>query len=64
VINLRETPIDARKKREELKAKRDRLFDQYLKNPSNTSLALEIKTIDDQIAESVARSTAKRPIRP
>jgi hypothetical protein len=64
VIDLRETPIDARKKREELKAKRDRLFDQYLKNPSNTSLALEIKTIDDQIAESVARSTAKRPIRP
>ena len=64
MIDVRETPNDARKKREELKAKRDRLFDQYLKNPSNTSLALEIKTIDDQIAESVARSTAKRSIRP
>jgi hypothetical protein len=58
------TAIDARKKREELRTKRDRLFEQYLKNPSNTLLALEIKTIDDQVAESIKRDTAKPPIRP
>ena len=63
MIDLHETAIDARKKREELKAKRNRLFNDYLKNPSNPLLALEIKTIDDQVAESVERSTAKRRIR-
>jgi len=62
MIDVHETAIDARKKREELKAKRNRLFDRYLKNPFNTLLALEIKTIDDQIAESIERNGAKRPI--
>jgi hypothetical protein len=63
MIDLRETAVDARKKREELKAKRNRLFEQYLRDPSNTPLALEIKAIDDQIAESVERSARKRPVR-
>jgi len=63
MMDLHETAIDARKRREELKAKRNSLFDRYLKNPSNTLLALEIKAIDDQVAESIERSTAKRPIR-
>jgi hypothetical protein len=52
-----------RKKREELKAKRNRLFEQYLRDPSNTLLALEIKIIDDQVAESVERSSTQRHVR-
>lgn len=51
MVNVHETAIDARKKREELKGKRNRLFDQLVKNPSDTLLALEIKAIDDQVAE-------------
>jgi hypothetical protein len=42
-------------KREGLKGKRDMLFAEYLKSPSNTRLAVEIKMLDDDIAESAAR---------
>jgi hypothetical protein len=35
----------------ELKARRKPLFDWYEKNPNDTSLILEIKTVDDEIAE-------------
>ena len=63
MTDLHEAAIDAPKRRAEWRAKRNRLFDEYLKNPSNTFLALEIKAIDDQVAESIERSTAKRPIR-
>jgi hypothetical protein len=45
-------------RREGLKAKRNRLFAEYLKSPSNTRLALEIKLIDDDIAQSVAGARA------
>jgi hypothetical protein len=57
------TAIEAKKKREELKAKRDLLFERYLKNPMETQLALEIKIIDDQIAEhtkQLERKTGSR----
>ena len=40
-------------RREGLNAKRKMLFEEYLKNPQNTRLALEIKLIDDDIAKSV-----------
>jgi hypothetical protein len=60
VIELHETALDARKKREKLKAKRDRLFSDFLKDPSNILLALEIKAIDDQVAESMEGSTATK----
>ncbi|HTQ58967.1 MAG TPA: hypothetical protein VMI32_02005 [Candidatus Solibacter sp.] len=46
-----------------MKAKRDRLFENYLRDSSNTQLAIEIKLIDDQVAESVERSAEKRPVR-
>lgn len=36
---------------EQLKAKRDMLYNQFLSNPLNTPLAIEIKLIDDRIAE-------------
>jgi hypothetical protein len=48
---VHETPIDAMRKRDELKAKRRLLFQRFLKNPLETHLALEIKIIDDQVAE-------------
>ena len=63
MIDLHEHVMDARRKREELKTKRNRLFDQFLKDPSNTLLAFEIKTIDDQVAESIKSSAPKLRIR-
>lgn len=45
------TSIDWKSKREKLKAKRDVLFKNYLKNPQDSRLALEIKNLDDEIAE-------------
>ena len=50
---MQETAIDAKKKREKLKTTRNLLFARFLKNPSDTRLALEIKIIDDQVAECV-----------
>jgi len=43
--------VDWKSKRDELKAKREPLFNRYLKHPNDIRLALEIKKIDDQIAE-------------
>jgi hypothetical protein len=42
------TPI---KTREELKNKRKLLFKLFLNNPMHTSLAVEIKALDDQLAD-------------
>jgi len=39
------------KKRDELKNKRKVLFKLFLKNPMYTSLAVEIKALDDQLAD-------------
>jgi hypothetical protein len=38
-------------RKRELKARRKPLFDRYEKNPHETSLVLEIKIVDDEIAE-------------
>jgi hypothetical protein len=46
-----EIAVDRKRKHEELKTKRNLLFAQFLKNPLDTRLALEIKIIDDQVAE-------------
>ena len=40
-----------KEKREGLRARRKPLFERYEKNPNDRRLALEIKEIDDQIAE-------------
>jgi hypothetical protein len=40
-----------KRKREDLQNRRIPLFKRYERNPSDFRLALEIKTIDDQIAE-------------
>ena len=43
--------VDWKSKRETLKAKRDVLFKRYLKNPQDSPMALEIKSLDDEISE-------------
>jgi hypothetical protein len=48
-----EPTIAEKARREGLKAKRKMLFEEYLKSPRNTRLALEIKLIDDDIAKLV-----------
>ncbi len=40
-----------KKKRDDLKAKRNALFETYSKDPQNFLLAREIKSIDDEIAD-------------
>jgi len=54
-----ETAITEKRKREELKGKRDLLFERYLKHPMDTRLALEIKIIDDQLAGSTPQIKRK-----
>jgi hypothetical protein len=56
---VQESASDEKRKREELKAKRDLLFERYLKHPMDTRLALEIKTIDDQLAEDTQQRKRK-----
>ena len=43
--------VDWKTKRDRLRSRRGPLFENYLKNSYDIRLALEIKTIDDQIAE-------------
>jgi hypothetical protein len=49
-----------KKKREDLKIKRNSLFDEYSKHPHDLHLALEIKTIDDEIAECTHKMEQER----
>lgn len=48
---MSEPGIDEQKIRNTLKAKRNLLFADFSKNPSNTRLALEIRLLDDRIAD-------------
>jgi hypothetical protein len=48
---MQETPMEAMRKRDDLKAKRNLLFQRFLQNPLETHLALKIKIIDDQVAK-------------
>jgi hypothetical protein len=50
-IRKRETVIDDKAQREALKIKRNLLYKRYVKNPQDTQRALEIKILDDQVAE-------------
>ncbi len=47
---MAENSIDRQKVRHDLKIARTKLFEQFLKHPEDTRLALAIKIIDDQIA--------------
>lgn len=46
--------------RDQWKAQRSVLFNEYLRNPLNTSLAIEIRLIDDRIAELIERLTQEQ----
>ena len=50
-LTMLASAVDWKNKRETLKAKRDVLFRRYLKNSHDSSMALEIKNLDDEIAE-------------
>jgi hypothetical protein len=52
--------VDEKETRGQLKSRRDLLFEQYSKNPMNTRLAIEIKLIDDQIAELTEHQFQRR----
>jgi hypothetical protein len=39
--------------REQLRAKRNLLFERFSKDPSEIHLAIEIKFLDDQVAETL-----------
>ena len=57
---MQETPFNPMRKREELKAQRNLLFERFLRNPVDTSLALKIKIIDDQVAACDEQMERKR----
>jgi hypothetical protein len=52
--------IDEKEIRGQLKSERDLLFEEYSKNPMNARLAIEIKLIDDQIAELTEHQFQRR----
>ncbi|HXJ13925.1 MAG TPA: hypothetical protein VNH19_16740 [Candidatus Limnocylindrales bacterium] len=53
------TEINTIENREELKNKRKVLFKLFVKNPMHTGLAVEIKALDDQLAECTELLTRK-----
>jgi hypothetical protein len=57
---MQETPFNPKWKRDELKAQRKLLFERFLRNPVDTSLALKIKIIDDQVAACDEQMERKR----
>ncbi len=54
------TAVYEETKRTELKGKRNRLFQKFLNNPTDVGLALELRVIDDQLAEITGRLTLKK----
>ncbi len=59
VTRMSEPGNNRKRNREELKAKRNLLFKLFLKNPVHTRLAIEIKVIDDQLAERTQQMERK-----
>ena len=51
-------------KREELKVRRKLLFEQFLRNPLDTGLALKIKIIDDEVAACAEQMEQERKAEP
>jgi len=49
-----------KKKRDDLKAKRNSLFETYSRDPQNFHLAREIKSIDDEIADCTVHVEQER----
>jgi hypothetical protein len=59
VTRMQENEKNPLKNHEELKNKRKVLFRLFLKNPMYTSLAVEIKALDDQLADWTRLLTQK-----
>jgi hypothetical protein len=62
---LLELAADEKQTHEKLKAKRQQLFERFSKNPRDIHLAVEIKLLDDQLAEltrQLDRKTASRRV--
>jgi len=58
---MRESRIDDKKVRNALKSKRNLLFADFSRNPSNIRLALEIRSLDDWIADLDTTLRMKTP---
>ena len=50
-------------KRKALRVERDKLFARYLAEPRNIRLAVEVKSIDDEIAKSIEDSSSPQRVR-
>lgn len=57
---MQETGDDEEPDRQELKNRRNLLYKLFLMNPKYTRLAVEIKAIDDQLAEWSQKKSRKR----
>lgn len=57
---MQKPPVDEKKTRDQLKAKRDLLLEEYIRQPMNTRLAIEIRLIDDQVAALTERLVEQR----
>lgn len=58
---MQESRIDYRKVRNALKTKRNSLFADFSKNASNTRLALQIRLLDDRIADLDCGLSSRMP---
>lgn len=62
---MQEVPTDEKIVRDKLERKRNLLLQEFLKNPSNTRSAIDIRSIDDRIvclAESIASQEVTRTV--
>lgn len=57
---MQKPTVDEKKTRDQLKAKRDLLLEEYTRQPMNTRLAIEIRLIDDQVAALTERLVEQR----
>jgi hypothetical protein len=60
LIRMQATSFNTERKREELKAQRNLLFERFLRNPLDTGLALKIKIIDDEVASCAEQMEQER----
>ncbi len=61
---MQKSAIDKKKVRDQLRSKRNLLLEEYSKNPLNTHLAIEIKRLDDRLAELTEQLDQQKKSRP
>ena len=57
---MQKQAVDEKKTRDQLRAKRDLLLEEYTRQLMNTRLAIEIRLIDDQVAALTERLVEQR----